>query len=84
MSTQWNQELTRYMFSKVINVWSKTFENKPIAKDHWIPNKWIECKIFELKYGKTKLLGNTKYDQIKLVLAVFASAFLNQVSIKLY
>ena len=31
-----------------------------------------------------KLLGNTKYDQIKLVLAVFASAFLKQVSIKLY
>ena len=33
---------------------------------------------------KKKLLGNTKYDQIKLVLAVFASMFLNQVSIKLY
>ena len=33
---------------------------------------------------KKKLLGNTKYDQIKLVLAVFASTFLNQVSIKLY
>ena len=33
---------------------------------------------------KKKLLGNTKYDQIKLVLAVFASTFLNQISIKLY
>ena len=57
---------------------------KSIAKEHRIPNKWTEYKIFKLKYGKTKLLGNTKYDQVKSVLAVFASAFLNQVSIKLY
>ena len=33
---------------------------------------------------KKKLLGNTKYDKVKLVLAVFASTFLNVVSIKLY
>ena len=62
----------------------KHSKKKSIAKDHQIPNKWTEYKIFELKYGKTKLLGNTKYGQVKLVLAVFASAFLNQVNIKLY
>ena len=33
---------------------------------------------------KGKLLGNTKYDQLKLVLPVFDSAFLNEISIKLY
>ena len=28
-------------------------------------------KIFELKYRNTKLLGNTKHNQVKLVLEVF-------------
>ena len=84
MSTQWNQQLSRYVFSKVIECLEQNTKKQIDLKDHWILNKWTEYKIFELKYGKTKLLGNTKYDQIKLVLAVFASAFLNQVSIKLY
>ena len=41
-------------------------------------------QITELKYGNTKLLGNTKHNQVKLVLAVFVSANLYQCSIKLY
>ena len=41
-------------------------------------------KMFELKYRNTKLLGNTKHNQVKLVLAVFLSAYLYQYSIKLY
>ena len=45
-------------------------------------NRVIE--ILELKYGNAKLLGNTKYNQVKLVFAVFVSPFLYQVSIKLY
>ena len=32
-------------------------------------------EIFKLKYGYTRLLGNKKYNQVKLGLAVFASAF---------
>ena len=32
----------------------------------------------------TKLLGNTKHNQVTLVLAVFLSAYLYQYSIKLY
>ena len=28
-------------------------------------------QIFELNYGNTKLLGNTKHNQVKLVLAAF-------------
>ena len=35
--------------------------------------------MFELKYGNTKQLGNTKYNQVNLVLGVFVSAFLYQV-----
>ena len=31
---------------------------------------------------ETKLLGNTKHNQVKLVLAVFVSAYLYQYSIK--
>ena len=40
-----------------------------------------EYKIFELKYEKTKLFGNTKYNKVYLVLEVFASAFLTQARI---
>ena len=47
-------------------------------------------KIRELKYGNTKLLGNTKYNQvvfaynIKLVFAFFVFFFLYLVGTKLY
>ena len=44
-------------------------------KGYKIPNKWTEYKVFELKYGYTELLGNTKYNQLQLRVAVFASAF---------
>ena len=84
MSTQWNQQLSEYMFSKVIKCLEKTFESKSIAKDHQILKKWTEYTIFHLKYGNTKLLGNTKYNQVKLLLAVFAFVFLYQVNIKSY
>ena len=43
-----------------------------------------EQKIFELKYGNTKLLGNTKHNKVMLVLAVFVPAYLYQYSITLY
>ena len=51
---------------------------KLITKDHQILNKWTEYKTLQLKYGNTKLLGNTKHDQVKLVFAVFVSPFLYQ------
>ena len=72
------------MCQKKSNVWNKTFENKSISKDHQISNKRTDYKIFKLKYGNTKLLGNTKHNQVKFVLAVFVSAYLYQYSIKLY
>ena len=79
MPTQGNQQLSRYKFSKVIECLVKS-----IAKDYRIPKKRTESKIFELKNGNTKLLRNTKYNHVKLVLAVFASAFLYLVNIKSY
>ena len=57
MSTKWNQQLTSYVFSKVIERLGKKHLNKSIAKDHRVQNKWTEYKIFELKYAnrnKTK------------------------------
>ena len=84
MSTQWNRQLSSYV-SKVIeclhqNIW-KQIDNK---KNYHIQNKWTDYKIFLLKYGNTKLLGNTKHNQVKLVVAVFFSAYLYQYSIKYY
>ena len=83
MPTQWNRQFSRYV-SKVIECLEQNIPTKLIAKDHQIPNKWTDYKIFELKYGNTKLLGNTKHNQVKLILAVFVSAYLYQYSIKLY
>ena len=83
MSTQWNWQLIRYVL-KVIKCLEQTFENKSIAKDYQISNKWTDYKIFELKYGNTKPLSNTKRNQVKLVLAVLVSAYLYQYRIKLY
>ena len=40
------------------------------------PNKWTEYKIFKLKYGNAKLSNVLKYNQVKLVLAVFTSNYL--------
>ena len=67
MSTQWNQQLSRYV-SKLMeylhqNIW-KQIDNK---KDFHIQNKWKDYKTFELKYGNTKVLGNTN-NKVKLVL----------------
>ena len=50
---------------------TKHSKKKAICKDHQIPNKLTDYKIFEFKYGNTKLLGNTKHNQVKLVLSGF-------------
>ena len=71
--------------SKVIECWKqnirKQINNK---KDYQTQSKSTDNKIFELKFGNTEVLGNTKHNRIKLVLAVFFSAYLYQYSIKLY
>ena len=84
MSTQWNRQLSRYV-SKEIKCLEQNIRKQIDKKiDYQIQSKWPDYKIFELKYGNIKLLGNTKHNQVKLVLAVFLSAYLNQYSVKLY
>ena len=55
-----------------------------MAKDYQIPNKLTDYKIFELKYGNKKLLGNTKHNQEKLVLAVFVSTYSTNVTLSYF
>ena len=84
MWTQRNRQLSWYV-SKVIECLEQNIRNQIDNKeDYQIQSNWTDYKIFELKYRNTKLLGNTKHNQVKLVLAVFVSAYLYQHSIKLY
>ena len=86
MSTQWNRQLIRYV-SKVIECLHENIRKKiDSEKDYHrhLLNKWTDYKMFELKHGNTKLLENTKHNQVKLVLAVFNPAYLYQYSIKWY
>ena len=75
MSSQWNQQLRRYIFSKKIK-WleQNNFENNWLQKTIEYQTK-KQYKIFKLKYGNAELLWNTKSNQVELGLAVFASAF---------
>ena len=43
------------------------------TKDHRIPNKWTEHETFKLKCGNINLSNVLKYNQVNLVLSVFAS-----------
>ena len=65
------------MLSKVIECLEQNIQ-KQIDCKRPLNNKQMnrEQKIFELKSENTKLLGNTKYNQAKLVLAFFASAYM--------
>ena len=65
LSTQWNQQLIRYVFSRVIECLEQKFQNKLIAKDHRIPDKCRNIKLWNV----------LKYNQVKLVLAVFACTY---------
>ena len=84
MSTEWNRQLSTDV-SKVIECLEQNIRKQIDNKiDHQIQSKWTDYKIFEMKHGNTKLLGNTKHKQVNLVLAVFLSTYLCQYSIKLY
>ena len=74
MSTQWNRRLNRFM-SKVIECLGQNIRKKIDCKRPSNTKQMNRLKIFELKYGNTKLLGNTKHSQVKLVLAVFFCLF---------
>ena len=72
-STQWNQQLIRNVFSRVIERLEQNIRKKMIEKDHRIPGKWTEYKVFKLKCGNIKLSNFLKYNQVKLALLVAAS-----------
>ena len=76
MSAQWNQQLSRYVFSKVIEFLKQNVRKQIDYKRTLIQNKWIEYKIFELKYGNRKLSNVWKYNQVRLVLTVFISIYM--------
>ena len=59
-------------YSKILN---------SIAKDQQITGKLTEYKVLELKTGNAKLLGITKYNQVKLVLVVFAFCFYTKLAL---
>ena len=56
MSTQWNEQLSRYVISKVIECLEQNIQNKSIAKDHRVQNKLTGCKIFVLKYVNRNII----------------------------
>ena len=72
------------MFSKVIECLEQNIRKQIDCKRPSNTKQMNRLQIFELNYGNTKLLGNTKHNQVKLVFAVFFSAYLCQYSIKLY
>ena len=75
------------MFLKVIEYLEQSIRKylKCIAKDHQIrTNKQSTNQSTRIEIWKYKTDGNTKYNQVKLVFAVFAFDSLYQVSIKLY
>ena len=55
MSTQWNQQLSRHVFSKVIECLEQNFRKKSIAKDLRVQNKWTEYKMFWFKYANENI-----------------------------
>ena len=51
---------------------TKYSKTNQLQKFHQVPNKCIEYKIFELKYGNTKLLNIWKFEIVRLLLVAFA------------
>ena len=82
MSTQWNRVWSNWMLEEVTIEWrsNRMFGTKHskinrLQKTIEYQKNWTKCKIFEFKYGNRKLSIILKYNQVKLVLAVFASTY---------
>ena len=73
-STQWNQQLIRDGFSKVIECLEQNIRKQIDCKrpSNTKQINWIQ--IFKLKFGNIKLSNELKYNQVNLVLAFFASS----------
>ena len=57
MSAQWNQhqQLSIYVFSKVIESLEQNIRKQIDCRRPSVQNKWVEYKIFELKYASTNI-----------------------------
>ena len=73
-STQWNQQLIRDVFSKVIECLEQNTRKQIDCKrpSNTKQINWIQ--IFKLKFGNIKLSNELKYSQVNLILAFFASS----------
>ena len=76
MSTQWNQQLGWFVFSKVIECLEqsirKQIDCKRINIEYQIQMNWVQNIQTEMR--KYKLSNVLKHNQVKLVLAVFVSS----------
>ena len=57
---------------------NKPFQTKSIKKTHWIQNRWIEQKMFEIKYAASKLTNVWKCKWVRLVHAAFAASSMQE------
>ena len=55
LSTQWNEQLIRCVFSKVIEFLKQNNRKQTDCKDHQTSYKWTEYKIFILKCENIEL-----------------------------
>ena len=73
LSTQWNQQLIRYVLSKVIKCLDQNIRKEIDCKRPSNAKQMNWVQIFKLKWGNIKLWNVLKYNQVMLVLVVFAS-----------
>ena len=57
MPTIWNQQLSGYVFSKVIECLKQNIRKGIDCKNHKLQNKWTKYKIFELKYANRNIIS---------------------------
>ena len=74
LSTKWNQQLIKYVFSKVTECLEQNIRKQIDCKGPSNTKQMNWVQIFKLKWRNIKLSNVLKYNQVKLVLAVFASS----------
>ena len=76
MSTQWNHKLSGYVFLNVIECLEQNIQKQINCKKQ--SNTKQMSRVQNISKKNTKLLTNAKYDQLKVVIAAFISAYLYQ------
>ena len=73
LSTQGNQQLSRYVFSNVIECLEQNIRKQIDCKRPSNTKQMNLVQKIQIESGNIKLSNVLKYNQVKLVLAVFAS-----------